>query len=88
MGQLDQQSRKHLIENASKLLNNTFSLKIRSTLCPNISGTNGSVTDSDKCTLAVKIEYHSVGDTWWQPLLSYGKIGCCRGFLGFFFFFF
>ncbi len=20
-----------------------------------------------------KIEYHAVGDTWWQPLLSYGK---------------
>ncbi len=23
--------------------------------------------------LHVKIEYHAVGDTWWQPLLSYGK---------------
>ncbi len=21
----------------------------------------------------VKIECHTVGDTWWQPLLSYGK---------------
>ncbi len=26
---------------------------------------------TDKVTL--KIEYHGVGDTWWQPLLSYGK---------------
>ncbi len=24
-------------------------------------------------TLHLKIEYHAVGDTWWQPLLSYGK---------------
>ncbi len=23
--------------------------------------------------LYLKIEYHVVGDTWWQPLLSYGK---------------
>ncbi len=21
----------------------------------------------------IKIEYQTVGDTWWQPLLSYGK---------------
>ncbi len=21
----------------------------------------------------IKIEYHAVGDTWWQPLLSYGN---------------
>ncbi len=21
----------------------------------------------------LKIEYHAVGDNWWQPLLSYGK---------------
>ncbi len=20
-----------------------------------------------------KIEYHAIGDTWWQPLLSYGN---------------
>ncbi len=23
--------------------------------------------------IVFKIEYHAVGDTWWQPLLSYGK---------------
>ncbi len=22
----------------------------------------------------LKIEYHAVGDTWWQPLLSYGNL--------------
>ncbi len=22
----------------------------------------------------LKIEYHAFGDTWWQPLLSYGKL--------------
>ncbi len=37
-------------------------------------------TRGDECepkhnTLAthIKIEYHAVGETWWQPLLSYGK---------------
>ncbi len=24
-------------------------------------------------TLDLKVEYHAVGDTWWQPLLSYGN---------------
>ncbi len=23
--------------------------------------------------LQLEIEYHAVGDTWWQPLLSYGE---------------
>ncbi len=31
---------------------------------------------SDEILYAIdllKIEYYAVGDTWWQPLLSYGK---------------
>ncbi len=27
----------------------------------------------DASIAIIKIEYHAVGDTWWQPLLSYGK---------------
>ncbi len=30
------------------------------------------LTSADTKT-AIKIEYHAVGDTWWQPLLSYGN---------------
>ncbi len=33
----------------------------------------GGLLHRGSCILIFKIEYHAVGDTWWQPLLSYGK---------------
>ncbi len=33
--------------------------------------------------LHIKIEYHAVGDTWWQPLLFYGRFKVNIGLLSF-----
>ncbi len=32
-----------------------------------------SVKTNINAIQSLKIEYHTVGNTWWQPLLSYGK---------------
>ncbi len=38
--------------------------------------TRTSIHQSNSTTcglILLKIEYHAIGDTWWQPLLSYDK---------------
>ncbi len=59
-GQLDRKSSRKLIQNAYKLLNNTFWWNIRPTLGPGISGTK---CDRDKLIFFCKSR-GSIG-SWW-----------------------
>ncbi len=38
-----------------------------------IVGFHSTSIDVGECFSMFTIEYHAVGNTWWQPLLSYDK---------------